>query len=404
MAILWITALIFGLSSSTPTVTYGAMASVVGTGVWLVLALLVLFFSRGPLRMPRGIVRYVPVILALAAFNVAVSNDRLQSAGRWGLWLTLVVVAVWMANATGKCTENKMRSKWPWLFAVIYLIIIADVYVSGGNERVVTKRFHLSGLYANLMLGTGLFVPNPRMRTAWIIAGLLGIFFSGSGGAALSLPISVLPYFVFRFRKDAARALLLFLAVAAVGAAGILGAGLGEAFLERKVRGSRAYFSGMERLERSSEGRLLLQEAALEAVRAQPWGTGLGPTYRLSLNFSPGSTHNGLLSTLVELGYAGFTVVLAGLAWILLRILKNPALAADTKALYFTYVATMFARSLSENYMIFDLSSPGVLYFLYLTALYSRGASRGRGRLDTKRRLVAAAGPARRRIPMLAGG
>ncbi len=260
----------------------------------------------------------------------------------------------------------------PFLFTVIYFTIVVTARTSS-DPKTVAFAFHLSGLYGNLILASGLFAEKFWQRSIWVMVGLMGIFFSGAGGALFTIPIMFVPYILYSASsmpvKGVAVAGLLF-----VGATFFLESNLFGQFLNIKLATTVAdnSYSGLDRLERSKEMRLQLVQYGMALAMQHPMGTGLGHTYAesISRDMGVGHVHNGTVTMLIELGFPGFAISLVMLLWIFSTILRSRTINNQVKGFYFTYFFTVFGRSLSENYTPLDLGNYFNLVFLAVTTYF----------------------------------
>ncbi len=329
----------------------------------------------------RGTVLLV-LLFVLMMFNILISWDLMMSAGRWLMWLLIVVSFARVTGASeGKWVQETIR-RLPYMFIIIYLSIVSTFYFQTDGDSYAFAR-HLSGMYANLIVATGLFAATPRRKLLLVLFGLVGIYYSGAGGALFTIPIMFIPYILYSTTsapvKGFAVATMLLL-----GGVFFFETQLFSDFLDIKlneqVDGGFAY-NGLERLERSKDFRLALVQYGLNLTKQNPFGTGLGPTYQSDVGsiFGVAHVHDGTLSMLIELGIPGFALLASLLLWIFASIVRSPWIAHQTKAFYFTYFFTIFGRSLSENYTLFDLGNFFNLVFLLFTvSLFLNQAVRAR--------------------------
>jgi O-antigen ligase len=153
-----------------------------------------------------------------------------------------------------------------------------------------------------------------------------------------------------------------------VGVFSFYGSPLFASFLDIKANAiaTGGSLTGADRLERSGTERLQLIEYGLLLTEEYPLGTGLGHTYNQNMGENAGvaSAHNGTISMLIELGVFGFTVVYCLMAWMFLCIFRNRSFSTHVRAFYFTFLFTVFGRSLSENYSPLDTGNFFVFIFL----------------------------------------
>lgn len=326
---------------------------------------------------------FLSLMFCVALLNTVVSADMTQTALRWVLWFGMVMS---FSRIVGSCDGSWMASliqRLPYLFTFIYVTIIIEAHYSTNSVNVAFA-YHLSGLYGNLILASGLFSLRFWGRSLWVAVGLLAIFFSGAGGALFTIPIMFVPYILYSASsmpvKGIAVAGLLML-----GATFFLESNLFGHFLNIKLsNGADSSYSGLDRLERSKEMRLQLVQYGLNLAQQHPLGTGLGHTYQESIShdMGVGHVHNGTITMLIELGFPGFAVSLSMLLWVFSTILSSRTINNQVKGFYFTYFFTIFGRSLSENYTPLDLGNFFNFVFLITTAyffLYERRTQLGLG-------------------------
>jgi len=312
----------------------------------------------------------ISLFCAVALFNSLVSMSPVESSLRWILWLGMVFCFYRVVgNADGSWTRAVIE-RLPFFFAILYVtIIIVIKFIT--NTELIPLAYHLSGLYGNLILASGLFAGKLWQRMTWSVFGLTAIFFSGAGGALFTVPIMFVPYIMYSASsvpvKGIAVAMLLM-----VGGALFFESQLFVRFLDIKLNitpTEGGATSGMERLEHSKDMRLALIQYGWGLAWSKPMGTGLGHTYKeeVSRLFAVPHVHNGTLSTLIELGFPCFFVVALLMIWMLWTILRDATIETQLKGFYFTYFFTIFGRSLSENYAPFDLGN----FFIFVFLLFS---------------------------------
>jgi len=322
------------------------------------------------------------LLLIVALFNILVSWSMLETALRWVLWFAIIISFTRIAGASnGTWTEVLIR-RLPLLFLIIYFTVLVMAHFTSG--AYVGFAYHLSGLYGNLIMATGLFAIKTWQRVFWLLVGLVAIFFSGAGGALFTIPIMFVPYILYNTSSMPVKGVAVT-GMLILGALFFLESQLFTRFLDIKLAtgydAGNAY-NGLDRLDRSKEMRFTLIQFGLDLARQNPLGTGLGHTYadQISGVMGVSHVHNGTISMLIELGLPGFAVVASLLLWIFWSILNNPTIPQQAKAFYFTYFFTVFGRSLSENYTPFDLGNFFNFIFLAFTIyffLYQRMPQRG---------------------------
>jgi len=319
-------------------------------------------------RVESGLL-FLALFLVVALINMLVSWSKLETSLRWVLWFGMVICLNRVTAATTGAWIDVMIRRLPFLFFVIYASIITMARFLD-SEGAYTA-FHLSGLYGNLILATGLFANKIWQRLMWSAIGLAGIYFSGAGGALFSVPIMFVPYILYSASSMPVKGIMVA-GLLSFGALFFFESQLFSDFLDIKASavGTGGFSSaGMDRLERSKDMRLELVQYGLLLVRENPMGTGLGHTYYEDMfrGAGVGHAHNGTISMLIELGVPGFSVALCLMLWVFYGILRNNSVSSNIRAFYFTYFFTIFGRSLSENYTPLDLGN----YFNYIFLIFS---------------------------------
>jgi len=310
------------------------------------------------------------LLFVVALFNSTLSWDQMESSLRWVLWMGIVFCFSRVVGASDGTWMEVIIQRLPQMFTFLYVTVVISGHYSQDNNSL---RFalHLSGLYGNLVLATGLFSNKLWQRVLWCSVGLVAIFFSGAGGALFTIPIMFVPYILYSASS---------MPVKGIAVAGLLMFGglfffesqLFSRFLDIKLSitpAEEGSYSGLDRLERSKDARLQLVQYGLQLAEQNPLGTGLGHTYKQMISGEMGvdHVHNGTLTMIIELGFPCFTVVACLLLWIFVSIFQANQLSHQIKAFYFTYFFTIFGRSLSENYTPFDLGNFFNFIFLIFT-------------------------------------
>ncbi|HVU36965.1 MAG TPA: O-antigen ligase family protein [Opitutales bacterium] len=310
------------------------------------------------------------LLLGLAIFNMVISWNVVETSARWVLWLTTVISLARVVGSSNGTWIGVLIQRLPYLFGVIYISIMVLAHFHT-DEETVAGAHHLSGLYGNLILASALFHNHKTRRLCLILAGFIGIYFSGAGGALFTVPIMFIPYILYNTTSAPVRGFAVA-SMLLLGAVSFYQSDLFSSFLNIKAKSASVggfAFTGMERLNRSKELRLELVQYGLNLAKANPLGTGLGHTYAsdLSVILGVAHVHNGTISMLIELGMPGFALVASLFAWIFWSIMQSPSINQQLKAFYFTYFFTVFGRSLSENYTPFDLANIFTAVFLIYT-------------------------------------
>jgi hypothetical protein len=314
----------------------------------------------------------VSVLFAVALFNSLVSWNTIETSERWVLWFGIVVCFARVVGASDGSWVEATIQRLPYLFAILYVTVLM-VSRYAVDDASVKLAYHLSGLYGNLILASGLFSLRLWQRMLWTSIGLMAIFFSGAGGALFTIPIMFLPYILYSassmpVKGIAVAGFLMF------GGLFFYNSNLFGQFLDIKLNANldTSAYSGMDRLEHSKDQRLELVQYGFALAQMNPLGTGLGHTYHdlIAQEMGVAHVHNGTMTLLIELGFPGLAVVGVLLLWIFWCILRSTSVPNQIKGFYFTFFFTVFGRSLSENYTPFDLGNFFNLVFLIFTAYF----------------------------------
>jgi hypothetical protein len=371
---LTISAIIFGINHIATYLyhsQYGVQASAMLVAALVLIKTLVVPPPHGALTGRATMI--LGLLLCLALFNSVVSWDPVESSLRWVLWFGLVICFYRVCGVSNGTWVEATIQRLPYLFAILYVtILIVARYAT--DDDTVRSGYHLSGLYGNLILASGLFARKLWQRSLWSAVGLAAIFFSGAGGALFTIPIMFVPYILYSATS---------MPVKGIAIAGMLIFGglfffesqLFEQFLDIKLNitpAEEGSYNGLDRLERSKDMRLQLVEYGFLLAEQHPLGTGLGHTYHdlIAEEMGVPHVHNGTLTMIIELGFPGFALVASLVLWIFSCILRSRTIDKQVKAFYFTYFFTVFGRSLAENYTFFDLGNFFNIVFLMFTAYF----------------------------------
>lgn len=408
VAFVWLAVIGYGWASSHGTMLYGGRAMVGTTAGLLVVFALLLVAGFVPLRPPKGLSTVLVALLPGALLNILATGERLEVLARWTIWFVLLGMSMVLAGASTSQTNTRLRNKLPLMMALFWFALYtkATFFVGEYDLKALRSTWHLSGLYANLTLALGLFAHRGWERYAYVGIGLIGVFLSGSAGAAFGIPISLVPYVFYQLRRKPGQALVASGLVVATAFMVLLETDLGDRFLDRKLGPYADILSGRDRMARSGEGRIELIRQGLEISRNNPLGTGLGPTYGIQIGrVKVLQAHNGFISTLIQAGWMVMAAVGVGLVIVLWRIARAKCIPGEHRVFYFTYVATNFGRSLSEDIGIFDLGNISSVLFLYFTAYFYYQSWKGKppaGRVPNRTRGALKPSPGIGRIPLRA--
>jgi len=310
----------------------------------------------------------ISVLFAVALFNIIVAQN-METPLRWLLWLLIVVCLNRVVGAADGRWVNELIRRLPYMFFAIYLtLIVVARFIR--DEEAIRFAYHLSGLYGNLILATGLFAGKLWQRLTWSAIGLVAIYLSGAGGALFTVPIMFVPYILYSTTSMPVKGMTVT-TLLIIGGVFFFGSDLFGQFLDIKLNldYSDNSASGLDRLEHSGDLRLQLVKFGWFLAQEHPLGTGLGHTYsdEILSTYNVSHVHNGTITMLVELGFPGFTAIFCLMAWMMWSILRSPHIENQLKGFYFTYFFTVFGRSLSENYTPFDLGN----FFNYVFLIVS---------------------------------
>ena len=267
--------------------------------------------------VPRGKVstigrRWILVVASMTVAGIVSllwsSNFASTLQSSYGMFATLAVCA------TGAAVAERFRAKIrrdvsAFLFAILAASVVAAIVgltgaLAGGRARGILQNANGLGLVA--LLSLALMLPNRKLRTLVLPLALAALLLSGSRSAAIA-SVAILLVFVFT-RSNSARdwakshvvrgALVIFLVL------GVLWV-WGDSTAKESVQAPSSS------ILRTSDSRTEYWSDAITKILQEPiLGTGLGA--------STGYVVNSYLTIVVELGFAGLSIIVLWI-WFVLK-------------------------------------------------------------------------------------
>ena len=254
------------------------------------------------------------------------------------------------------------------------------------------------GTYGGALLISASFLRRNSSAIGLSCVGLVVLIGSHSRGALIASGIALVPLGWYWIRRIGPKILVIIPLFTLVVVLGEVRFNIIEEYMKAKTAKTGGNI-GAE-LGATTQMRLVMWIKGIDLVRERPWGYGLGDAYFPQLargmlaEKEELSVHNGILTTVIELGVHGSLIVIGAIAAALFQLLRrfrniDPGMRLPLTAML---IFCIF-RSFTENYLIFNIGNTVTLSFIFLNLilLLNRGVF-----LPPRRHPPRRAGPALR--------
>jgi O-antigen ligase len=384
--LLWLAVCLYIYASSYGHIQLGGKVYTIATITFV--GAIILFFIQRKVRIV-----YSPIIIPavfVALLNILFAQNLIIASSRWLLWIVMLVLIMSWTWILPVLLEKRLIAHLVWIMAGFIAGKLIEAHYYAIDFRDIRSALHMAGFYANIEIAIALYAERALLRYGGLSVGIMGVFLSGSGGAAFGLLFTLVTYIFFRLKSKnistISKVLVTVITLALVLSTTNFFHRVSDRFVRLKV-GDRSIHAGYARLDRSGKERLELMQMALSHAWKNPMGIGFGSRIDISSNrFNLGHFHNGPLDTLVEIGFMGFFFIYVTVLLVGYKLLFNPRLPHESKGFFFTFLITFIARSMSEDYKFIDLGSfvPFLTIFLF-SYFYWYSQKTGPGALPIKK-------------------
>ena len=302
-----------------------------------------------------------------AGSNILLSLDPRESALRWAAFFVMFAVCLKFAISMDARRFRDALSFLPLSF-LVFVAIGGVIWVYG---RESFKGGNMHGTYAGALLVSAPFLRRNSYAIALSCLGLTALMVSHSRGALIAVAIAFVPLGWYWLRRIGPAVLTAVLLIALVALLAEWKFDVLEEYMKAKTAKTGGDI-GAE-LGATTQARLVMWTKGINLVRERPWGYGLGDAYFPHLaqgmlaEKETLSVHNGILTTVIELGVHGSLIVCGAIAAALFQLLRrfrniDPGIRLPIAAML---IYCIF-RSLTENYLIFNTGNTVTLSFIFL--------------------------------------
>ena len=317
-----------------------------------------------------GIILVLALISILAALNSIISTNPSDTSIKWVLWIVTLFGMFSMAQRSGPSVDEALCKNTAPAFFIIWTVfaIKGNAFYASAKESTVT--LHLSAFYANLLICSGLFVPNKFYRLTFVVLGTIGALTSGSRAAFLFLPLVFVPGIVYYYRVKFSSVLLFLVFIGGLFLV-LENPALNALTFGRKGEEITSIDS-MDLAQRSANGRAELREIGMGYILDRPWGYGYGQSIEVRLDGQSlgNNLHNGFLNVATQMGVHIFLIYMSVVSWIYFKLMTCERISRRSRFFTLSILTCVFLRAISESFSLFDLGHPAAFFCLFLISLF----------------------------------
>jgi hypothetical protein len=338
----------------------------------IAMILLGLFFGLNSVsgKSNSGIILVLVLISILGALNTIISTNPSDTALKWVLWMITLFAMFSMAQRAGPSVDESLCKNTAPAFFIIWAVfaIKGNAFSSSAKETTVT--LHLSAFYANLLICSGLFLPNKFYRVIFVAFGTVGALTSGSRAAFLFLPLVFIPGMVYYYRVKFSSVLLFLVFIGGLFIV-LENPALNALTFGRKGEEITSLDS-MELAEKSATGRSELRQIGMDYVKDKPWGYGYGQSIDVNVDgFILGNNlHNGFLNVATQMGVHIFLIYMSVVSWVYFKLMTYERISRRSRFFTLSILTCVFLRAITESFSLFDLGHPAAFFCIFLISLF----------------------------------
>jgi len=327
-------------------------------------------FKSADGRPFTGVVILVIAILPIAALNCLISTNPKDSTLKWALWMaTLVGMTLMSLRCRARVDEQLAKNIAPAFF-IIWVVLALRGNAIADNAREKATALHLSAFYANLVIASGMFIPQKSWRVIIVSLATVGALTSGSRAAFLFLPLVFVPSLIYYYRVRISSIVLFALII------GVLFFIMSNDTLQSMTFGRKGEditsMNSLELAEKSAGGREALREIGLDYIEKQPWGYGYGQSIDVVLDGKSmgNNLHNGYLNVATQMGLHVILVYLGFFIWLIYKLFSDQRVSRLSRFFTLSIITCVLLRAVSESFSLFDLGHPASFLCLFLISLF----------------------------------
>lgn len=313
----------------------------------------------------------VVAILPLAAFNCLISSDPTASTLKWFLWLMALLGMTLMSLRCKAELEERMVKTIGPAFLITWFVLAIKGNAVAESARDKAASLHLSAFYANLVIATGMFIPQKFWRVVVVSIAVVGGLTSGSRATFLFLPLVFTPALIYYYRV---RISSIFLITVIVGALFLImnNETLQSLTFGRKGGDNIGSFDSLELAEKSAGGRAALREMGVDYIKKQPWGYGYGQSIDIILEGKSmgNNLHNGYLNVATQMGVHVFLIYISLFIWLIYKLTTDQRVSRISRFFTLSVVTCVSLRAVSESFSLFDLGHPASFLTIFLISVF----------------------------------
>ena len=321
-------------------------------------------------KSTTSVMIFILLILPLAAFNCLISTNPTESSLKWVLWLSAVLGMALLAFRCGAKLDEQLTKHIAPGFFVVWIVLALRGNGIADNARDKATALHLSAFYANLVIASGMFIPNKFWRKIVVSIAILGALTSGSRAAFIFLPLVLTPGLIYYYRTKFSSLALIALIF------GALAFIINNETLMSMTFGRKGVditgLDAMELAERSASGREELRNIGVDYIKNQPWGYGYGQSFDVIMDGKSmgNNLHNGYLNVATQMGLHVFVLYFGFFIWLVYKLLSDQRVSRTSRYFTLSIISCVSLRAISESFSLFDLGHPASFLCIFLITVF----------------------------------
>jgi len=338
--------------------------------VFMIMYGLLAGFSSASGNQFPSVIIIVVAILPIAALNCLISSDPTATTLKWFLWLVALMGMTLMSfRCKAKLDEQMFKTIAP-AFLIIWAVLAFKGNAVAESSRDKAASLHLSAFYANLVIASGMFIPQKFWRFIVVSIAVVGGLTSGSRATFLFLPLVFAPGLIYYYRVRLSSAVLIAVIVGALFF--IMNNETLQSLTFGRKGGDTQNFDSLELAQKSAGGRAALREIGVDYIKKQPWGYGYGQSIDILLEGKSmgNNLHNGYLNVATQMGVHVFLVYIGLFIWLIYKLVTDTSVPRASRFFTLSIINCVLLRAVSESFSLFDLGHPASFLSIFLISLF----------------------------------
>lgn len=338
--------------------------------MFMILYGLIIGFRSANGKQITPVVILVIAILPLAALNCLISSNPTDTSLKWLLWMGALMGMALMALRCGAKLDEQIIKNTAPAFFIIWAILALKGNAIADNAKEKATSLHLSAFYANLVIASGMFIPNKFWRVIVVLIATVGAVTSGSRAAFLFLPLVFIPGIIYYYKVKFSSIALISMVVGALFFV-LQNQALNALTFGRKGE-DITNIDSIELAQKSAGGREVLREIGMDYIKKQPWGYGYGQSIDIVLDGKSmgNNLHNGYLNVATQMGLHVFVIYFSFLIWLIYKLFTDQKVSRISRFFTLSIMGCVMLRAVSESFSLFDLGHPASFLCIFLISVF----------------------------------